>query len=98
MDTMNRIISKANILVNTLNYSKWRDIITNVLLKDHLYEVDVELELVVAKFVAQTTNAMASLRGSKLSWSIIVTTLHKSEKKETTLLYLPTNVVEQAQE
>lgn len=51
MDIMNRIIFKVNILVNILNYLKWRDIIINVFLKDYFYEVDVELEFVVVKFV-----------------------------------------------
>lgn len=62
---------------------------TNMLLKDDLYEVvDIELEYVVIKLVAQATIAKTSSKRSNFLWHVIVTIPRKLEEKDTTLSYL----------
>lgn len=94
MDTIDRIIWEANMLVSVSNYLKWKDIISNILLKDNLYKVvDTQSKLVIAEVVAWIMNNLVSPRSFDWSQCIIVTTPHNSKKKETTSSYLLMDVI-----
>lgn len=90
---MDIIISEANMLVGVLSQSKQKDIMTNIVLKDDLYEVvDVKSKFIVAKLVIYVAKTKISPKSFNLLQLIIVTTPIKLKEKKTTLSYLPTNV------